>query len=193
VQLPSNVAIYKHSEFQQYNGSPNLGAQGGQAGIQGAQKGKTIAQSFAQTPALVVQPPQQPLPFQPPPNSVQRENNKITTFGLGSVGPSTAANIHPLVQVQHNRSQSPVRTSGVGVPQPIFYSPPLSQSPPALQINTLNERTMGLAQVNANHLNTTAQGASTVRRSNVYEPTGSGYNILPHELPYSNKSIRGVH
>jgi hypothetical protein len=116
--------------------------------------------------------------------------NKTITLGpaAGSIGPSsTATNVSPLVVVQHSRSQSPIRTSGVGVPQPVFYSPPHTPNSPALQTKTLNERMMNLANMAGTNPTT------AVRRSNVFEPAGSsGYNILPHELPMpDNKNIAG--
>ena len=144
------MAGYKHSEFQHYENSSNLGAQGGQISIQSVQqKSKPAAPPSNQPPLISVQPPQPPaIPYQQAPVSGQRANihipptggEKTITLGPASIGPSVVTNISPTTQVQHSRSQSPVRTAGVGVPPPVFYSPPhaASQNNPAHQTKVLN-------------------------------------------------------
>lgn len=214
-QQTSNPTSYKHSEFQQYgNNSSGLGV-GGQISIQSVQQNKIVG-----PPSITIQPPspENTMPMGGPPgqhipnsqpiamqgqsmqgqpiggprgnNHIPIAGNKTITLGPGSAGPSTASNVSPLVQVQHSRSQSPVRTSGVGVPQPVFYSPPHATVANTQPTKALNEKMMDLVQMTSGaHPPGQTTTTTTVRRSNVFDPSTSGYNVLPHELPMSDKTL----
>jgi hypothetical protein len=154
VQTPSQMAMFKHSEFQTYNSSSNLAVgQKLQISTQNQQNNNRTGGNQGQSTTVNQSNNQQqysPLPgfgqnkqqsqlLQQVQLSQQRDHVHITPVQATQQSTHTVTLGSPLTdnsglsnktlgglktQVQQTHSPSPVRTSGFQLAQPVFYSPP---------------------------------------------------------------------